>query len=74
MEQIMSPWVTILKLGTQDTLRTILTSWHFCQLTNHVIKTMVAMTLDPQVNPNININICEPQTNHQRIFNFEVAT
>lgn len=53
---------------------TRLTSWHFCQLTNHVIKTMVVMTLDPQVNPNININIREPQTNHQRIFNFEVAT
>jgi hypothetical protein len=32
------------------------------------------MTLDPQVNPNININIREPQTNHRRIFNFEVAT
>jgi hypothetical protein len=51
-----------------------LTSWPFHRLTNHVIKAMVVMTLDPQVNPNVNINIGEPQTNHQCIFNLEVAT
>jgi hypothetical protein len=39
---------------------TRITSWPFHQLTNHVIKAMVVMTLDPQVSPNINIDIGEP--------------
>jgi len=50
------------------------TSWPYHQFTNHVIKAMVVMILDSQVSPNINIDIGEPQTNHQNIFNLEVTT
>jgi hypothetical protein len=72
----MSLWITILKLGTQDTLINTLDS-QVGPIVNsqiHVIKAMVVMILDSQVSPNINIDIGEPQTNHQNIFNLEVAT
>ncbi len=59
----MGPRIVILNPITQDALTNILASQFgpFVHLTNHVIEAMVAMTLDPQVNPKTNINIGEPQ-------------
>jgi hypothetical protein len=62
----MGPRITILELGSQETLISRLVSHvglslHF---TNHVIETTMAMTLDPYVSPNTNIDIVEPQAIH----------
>jgi hypothetical protein len=59
----MGPRITILDPITQDTLTNISASQFgpFVHLMNHVVEAMVAMTLDPRVNPKTNINIGEPQ-------------
>lgn len=41
---------------------------------NNVVETMVTMTLDARFNPDTNINIGEPQVNHQHIFILETTT
>jgi hypothetical protein len=63
MEHTMGPRITILDPVTQDALTNISASQFgpFVRLTNHVVEAMVAMTLDPWVNPKTNINIGEPQ-------------
>ncbi len=63
MEHTMGPRITILDPITQDALINISASQFgpFFHLMNHVVEAMVAMTLDPQVNPKTNINIGEPQ-------------
>jgi hypothetical protein len=51
----MGPRIVILNQITQDVLTNILASQFgpFVHLTNHVVEAMVAMTLDPQVNPKL---------------------
>jgi hypothetical protein len=63
MEHTTGPRITILDPITQDALINILASQFglFVHLTNHVVEAMVAMTLDPRVDPKTNINIGEPQ-------------
>ncbi len=75
-EHTMGPRITILDLVTQNASINTSTSQFgpFLRLTNHVVEAMVAMTLDPQVNPNTNTNIDEPQTSHQQIFTLEATT
>jgi hypothetical protein len=62
----MGPRITILELGSQETLISRLVSHVGLSLyfTNHVIETTMAMTLDPYVSPNTNIDIVEPQAIH----------
>ncbi len=76
MEHTMGPRITILNLVTQDALINISTSQFglFVRLMNHVVEAMMAMTLDPQVNPNTNINIVEAQVSHQHNFTLEATT
>ncbi len=76
MEHTMGPRITILDPFTQDALINISASQFgpFIHLTNHVVEAMVAMTLDPQVNPNTNINIGEHQASHQHIFTPKATT
>jgi hypothetical protein len=62
----MGPRITISKPCTQETLISTLVS-HVglsVDFTDHVIETTMAMTLDPYVNPNTNIDIREPQAIH----------
>jgi hypothetical protein len=76
MEHVMGPRITILDPVTQDALINTSTSQFgpFLHLTNHVVEAMVAMILDPWVNPNTNINIGEPEVSHQYIFTLETTT
>jgi hypothetical protein len=75
-EQIMGPRITILDLVTQDALANTSTSQFglFIYPMIHVVETMVTMTLDAWVNLDTNINIGEPQVNHQHIFTLEATT
>jgi hypothetical protein len=41
---------------------------------NDVVEATVAMIMDPQMNPNTNINIVEPQISHQHNFTLEATT
>jgi hypothetical protein len=72
----MGAWITILKLNTKDTLINTLVSQvgPYVRPLNHVVKVMVTMTLDPQMNPYINNDIGEAQTNHQCILIPEIPT
>jgi len=72
----MGPRITILDPITQDALTNTSASQFgpFIYPTNHVVQTMVTMTLDARVNPDTNINIGEPQVNHQHIFILEATT
>jgi len=76
IEQTMSPRITILNPFTQDALANTTTSQFgpFVYPMNHVVETMVTMTSDAWVNPNTNINISEPQVNHQHIFTPKTTT
>ncbi len=68
--------ITILDPITQDTLINISTSQFgpFFHLMNHVVEAMVAMTLDPRVNPKTNINIGEPQASESSTLIHEATT
>jgi hypothetical protein len=76
IEQTMGPRITILDPITQDALANTLTSQFppFVYPTNHVVETMVTMTLDAQLSLYTNINIGEPQINHRNIFTLETTT
>jgi hypothetical protein len=76
MEQIMGPRITILYPVTQGALTNTSTSQFgpFIYPMNHIVETMVTMPLNAWVNLDTNINIGEPQVNHQHIFILEATT